>query len=92
MVISEEVNLYKPDPQILQLACEKLGTAPGESVYVGDHPFDVLCAHSAGMAAAWLPANRFMEIPPFIDPPDYTISSLLEAAEVLLGEAYSRRT
>ena len=92
MVISEEVNLYKPDPRILQLACEKLGTAPGESVYVGDHPFDVLCAHSAGMAAAWLPANRFMEIPAFIGPPDYTISSLHEAAGVLLGEAYSRRT
>ena len=92
MVISEEVNLYKPDPRILQLACEKLGTTPGESVYVGDHPFDVLCAHSAGMAAAWLPANRFMEIPAFIGPPDYTISSLHEAAGVLLGEAYSRRT
>ena len=31
MVISEEVNLYKPDPRILQLACEKLGAR--EPVY-----------------------------------------------------------
>lgn len=84
MVISEEVDLYKPDPKILQLACEKLGASPAESVYVGDHPFDVLCAHDAGMAAMWLPANRFMEIPAYIDAPEYTISSLQEAAEMLL--------
>lgn len=86
VVISEEVNLYKPDPRILQLACERLGAAPGESVYVGDHPFDVLCAHSAGMDAIWLPVSRFMEIPAFIGPPEHTISSLYEAAEVLLGD------
>lgn len=86
VVISEEVNLYKPDPRILQLACERLGAAPGESVYVGDHPFDVLCAHNAGMDAVWLPVSRFMEIPAFIAPPEHTISSLYEAAEVLLGD------
>lgn len=84
IVISEEVGLYKPDPQILQLACEKLGVPCAGSVYVGDHPFDVLCAHSAGMEAIWLPANRFMEIPDFISAPEYTISSLAEAEKILL--------
>lgn len=84
IVISEEVGLYKPDPQILQLACEKLGVPCAGSIYVGDHPFDVLCAHGAGMAALWLPANRFMEIPDYIDPPQFTVSSLSEAGEILL--------
>lgn len=83
-VISEEVGLYKPDPKILQLACEKLGVPCGESVYVGDHPFDVLCAHDAGMAAVWLPANRFMELPSYIAPPEYIAHSLSSVGEVLL--------
>jgi len=84
IVISEEAGLYKPDPEILRLACEKLGVPCTGAVYVGDHPFDVLCAHSAGMEAVWFPANRFMEMPSYIAPPEHTISSLKEAAGILL--------
>ena len=49
VVLSEEVGLYKPDPRILELACRQLELSPGRGVYVGDHPFDVLCAHGAGV-------------------------------------------
>ena len=58
IVISEEVGLYKPDPAILELACEQLGAAPGDSVYVGDHPFDILCGHAAGMPVIWMPHDK----------------------------------
>lgn len=84
VVLSEEAGLYKPDPQILRLACQNLGVPCEEALYVGDHPFDVLCAHAAGMKAIWLPANRFMAVPGFIGPPDYTIHTLPEAAAILL--------
>lgn len=83
VVISEEINLYKPDPKILEFACRQIGVPCENSIYVGDHPFDVLCAHSAGMPAIWMPVNRFMEIPAFISAPEYTAHSFQESAEIL---------
>lgn len=83
VVISEEVGLYKPDPKILELACRQLGAACEESVYVGDHPFDILCAHSANMAAVWMPVNSFMTVPAHIGPPEHTVSALAEIINVL---------
>lgn len=46
----------KPDPAPIRLACERLGIAPGEAIYVGDDERDVLAARAAGMvsvAALW---------------------------------------
>lgn len=83
IVISEEVNLFKPDPRILEYACEAAGVSCGESLYVGDHPFDVLCAHKAGMGAVWFPPNKFFTIPEFIDQPEYTVHGLHELKTVL---------
>ncbi len=87
VVISQEVELYKPDPQILELACAQLGASCADSVYVGDHPFDILCAHAAHMAAAWLPANQYMSIPAYIGAPEFTAHSLQEAAGLLLAHS-----
>jgi len=83
VIISEEVGLYKPDPEILELACRELGVRCEDSVYVGDHPFDVLCAHSAHMPVVWMPVNRFMTIPTHIDPPEHTVDALAEMISVL---------
>ncbi|MCI9225288.1 MAG: HAD family hydrolase [Acutalibacter sp.] len=83
IVISEEAGLYKPDPAILELACKQLGAAPGESVYVGDHPFDILCAHSAHMPVIWMPVNPYMSVPEHIGPPEHRVESLSEIAGLL---------
>ena len=83
IVISEEAGLYKPDPAILELACKQLGAAPGESVYVGGHPFDILCAHSAHMPVIWMPANPYMRAPEHIGPPEHRVESLSEIAGLL---------
>ena len=37
----------KPDPDQLFLACETLGVAPGECVYVGDDERDIVAARNA---------------------------------------------
>lgn len=87
VVISEEVELYKPDPKILELACRELDVPCGESVYVGDHPFDILCAHEAGMPVAWLPVNAYMAVPEGISPPEYTLASLRELPHALFLQA-----
>jgi len=46
----------KPDPDQLLHACEILGVAPGDCVYVGDDERDIVAARNAGMksvAALW---------------------------------------
>ena len=45
----------KPDPAIFHAACEALGVAPHEAVYVGDDlHYDVFGAQNAGLRAVWL--------------------------------------
>ncbi len=36
VILSCSVGLRKPDPAIYRLACQRLGVAPGECLYVGD--------------------------------------------------------
>lgn len=55
IIVSEIVGLEKPDPAILKLAMDAMGLKDAQKcLYVGDHPFDVLCAKKAGMCCAWL--------------------------------------
>ena len=78
VVISEEVGLYKPDPAILRYACEKLNVRPEEALYVGDHPFDVVCAREASVLSAWIPVNEFMRLPDGTEEPSLRLKSLTE--------------
>ena len=49
-VISGEVGLRKPDPEIYSLAAERLGLAPSECVFVDDLPGNLKPARALGMA------------------------------------------
>jgi putative hydrolase of the HAD superfamily len=50
VVCSAAVGLHKPDPRIFELACSRLGAAPGDCAHVGDHFYsDVLGARTAGL-------------------------------------------
>jgi putative hydrolase of the HAD superfamily len=50
LVISGKEGIEKPEPRIFEIALEKAGTRPEESVYVGDHPrIDIEAAESLGM-------------------------------------------
>jgi pyrophosphatase PpaX len=56
VVGGDETARHKPDPEPLLLAAERLRVAPGECAYVGDSPFDVKAARTAGMysvAVTW---------------------------------------
>jgi len=83
VVISEEVGLYKPDPAILRYACEKLNVQPEETLYVGDHPFDVVCARDASVHAAWIPASEFMRLPEETEAPLLRLNALEELIDLL---------
>lgn len=51
IVISAEVGMAKPDPQIYQHVLEQLGIAPNEAIFVDDFIENVNAASAAGMYA-----------------------------------------
>jgi N-acetyl-D-muramate 6-phosphate phosphatase len=44
----EQVSQPKPHPAMLHHACDLLGCAPAEALYIGDHPRDIECGLRAG--------------------------------------------
>jgi putative hydrolase of the HAD superfamily len=55
VVISEAVQVKKPDPRIFARALAEIGCAASQAWFVGDHPVnDVLGAGAAGCRAIWL--------------------------------------
>jgi HAD superfamily hydrolase (TIGR01549 family) len=58
LITSEEVGVPKPDPRIFQVALQRLGAQPAETVLVGDNwPADVLGSLAVGIRPLWL--NRW---------------------------------
>lgn len=52
VLVSGDVGVHKPDPELFKLAAKRLGLAPEECVYVGDHPInDIKGALDSGMKA-----------------------------------------
>ena len=60
-VISGEVGLHKPQPEIYLLACERLEVEPGEAVFVDDLRENCAGAEAVGMTAD--PAPRSVRHP-----------------------------
>jgi putative hydrolase of the HAD superfamily len=50
-VISGDVGMHKPQPEIYRLACERLGVEPADAVFVDDLRENVTGAEAVGMAA-----------------------------------------
>jgi len=72
IVISETVNLYKPDPAIFELGLSNLGVIPGEAIFIGDRPDnDVKPAKALGMKTIrFKRGNQYVYFNP--DTPDMT--------------------
>ncbi|MGD0166529.1 MAG: HAD-IA family hydrolase [Gaiellaceae bacterium] len=51
IVSAEDTERHKPNPDPLLLALERLGAHVGGAAYVGDSPFDVEAARTAGLRA-----------------------------------------
>ena len=83
IITSEEVGILKPDPEILHIALQKAQVKPNEAVYVGDHPFDILCAKKVPMPIIWFNKDEDPIPEGFTSYPDFQIGSLLELPEIL---------
>ncbi len=64
---SFEVGAEKPDPAIFLRACEALGTKPGETLMVGDHPVADAGALKAGLRFHLLPPDGAPDRPRGLD-------------------------
>ncbi len=52
VVVSGDVGVHKPDPELFRLTAERLGLDTDECIYVGDHPVnDIKGALDSGMKA-----------------------------------------
>lgn len=59
ILVSEEAEVKKPDPQIFNMALERLQLSPEQCVYIGDHPVnDVEGAAAIGMNTIWIKVNQ----------------------------------
>lgn len=80
IVISRDLGIRKPDPEIFRFALRNLGVESREAVHVGDSlKSDVRGAKEAGMKAVWL--RRCDEETNFL--PDYTIHHIKEIISIL---------
>ncbi|WP_233568110.1 HAD-IA family hydrolase [Cohnella faecalis] len=89
ILISELEGLRKPDSRLFQRALTRLGVAPEESVFVGDHPInDVEASIAAGMKGIWKEDHHF-ERPSKVSS---VITELSEIKNVLANFEKKKRT
>lgn len=51
VITAGDTDKHKPDPEPILITLEKLGSAPEESLMIGDTMFDLYCARNAGVKA-----------------------------------------
>lgn len=81
IVVSADVHLRKPRPEIYWNTLVEMGVAPHDAAYVGDYwPYDMAGARAAGIRAIWLiePGKPHDDLPA-----DAVISSLPELPSAL---------
>lgn len=84
VLISEWEGLRKPDPAIFNRALTKLGVAPKNVLFVGDHPDnDIRASRDVGMKAVWKRNSLFEEI----TDADAVIDDLGELVNIVLHDA-----
>ncbi len=50
LISADDADRSKPDPDLVEVALERIAVAPGEAVMVGDTPYDVAAAARAGVS------------------------------------------
>lgn len=57
----DELAVYKPDPRVYQLACDRLGLPAGKIVFLSSNAWDVAGAAAFGFRVVWI--NRYGQAP-----------------------------
>ena len=65
VVISEDVGVAKPDPQVFKAACQAAGAPPSACLHVGDRlDLDAIGACDAGLRGVWIDRHGEGQGPP----------------------------
>ncbi|MGO1318390.1 MAG: HAD family hydrolase [Cellulomonadaceae bacterium] len=71
LVDVDTLGVGKPDPRVFLEACRRLGTEPGETLYVGDElDIDARAAAAAGLQGVWLDRPGTRRGGPFVEDPE----------------------
>ena len=84
LVALEHVRRVKPDPEAVQLACERLAVPPERALMVGDTPDDMVAGGAAGAAALGVTTGAHNRVALLAAGADAVVDSLAELP-VLLG-------
>src|SRR5215470_15687569 len=77
MLSVEEVGVHKPHPKVYQLACDRVGLAPGAIAFISTNAWDAHAASAFGMKTVW--CNRYEQRRERLPGnPDHEIRSLAE--------------
>lgn len=69
IIISGETPYEKPQKEIFLLMAERLGVAPSEMMYAGDHPLnDVEGSRNAGCVPVWVKTTGVWAFPEIVKP------------------------
>lgn len=62
LIATVDLGIPKPDPQAYLTGCERIGTAPAQTVMVGDNwPNDIAGARAAGLGAVYIPRDNIQD-------------------------------
>ena len=89
VVGGDTVPRNKPDPLPLRTVLAGLDVTPEQALMVGDSAIDVLTAHAAGVAVAFVNFGYGPE-PPGSHRPDYRIDAFADLPAVVAGRAAGR--
>ena len=80
----DAVKRFKPDPAVYRLVEERMGVAPGETLFVSSNGFDVAGAKAFGFHVCWINrTGRPLDV--LGQTPDHVITSMVELAGVVRG-------
>ena len=84
VIVSGDVGMFKPDPNIFQKAADDLGLETGDCLYVGNtYDHDIMGGSEAGMLTCWFNPQKSEPDDDTIRP-DYQIEKLDELLKLLL--------
>jgi len=85
VVTCDDTDKHKPDPEPVNIALEKLGSKPEESMMVGDSMYDILCGKNAGVKTVlvgWaLAVSEEERVGP--DKPDFLIAEAMDLLRII---------
>ena len=82
IIVSEEVGVNKPNPQIFNVLLNKLNLQPSQVIMIGDSlEKDIKGAENANIKTIWYNPNKKVNHTQII--PNYQITNLLELKEIL---------